>query len=153
MTLIRKYSLRRTLYLVALGLSLFSARASAQSASPSITGEFVLSTEVRWSTTVLTPGSYWFSLDGINNDHSLAIITIGSGKRVVGSFISRGRLKESSSGPNFLTMERSGGTETVRSLELPELGVVFHYPVPKSTPLVAAESAMPDRGSRSIPGK
>jgi len=153
MTLIRKYSLRRTIYLLAFGLSLISARASAQSVSQGISGQFVLSTEARWSTTVLTPGSYWFSLDGVNTDHSYAVITIGSGKRVVGAFISHGHFMESSSGHNYLTMARSGDTTVVRSLELPELGVVFSFPLPKPMPLIAAQTASPVRESRSIPGK
>ncbi|MHB8655300.1 MAG: hypothetical protein ACYDA9_15625 [Terriglobia bacterium] len=148
-----KLSLRSTIFFLALGLTLVPGRAAAQEGSPMAEGKFTLSSEVRWATTVLPAGMYSLSVDPVNSSTPFAIITISDGKRIVASFMSIGHWKETVPGSGVLNLVHSGDMPMVRSLDLPEVGVVYNFPVPKSARLLAEGSAMPKHGSRSIPGK
>ena len=148
-----KFSLRSTILFLALGLTLVPGRAAAQESSPILEGSFTLSSEVRWETTVLSPGSYSLSVGSVSPSTPFAIITISDGRRTVASFMSIGRRKETVPGSGALNLVPSGDMPVVRSLDLPEVGVVFNFPVPKSAVLLAEGSVMPKHGSRSIPGK
>ena len=137
MTSIRKLSLRTTLYLLVFGSSLIPGSAAAHMNSPMAQGEFTLHSEVHWGTTVLPCGRYWISLDPLSPSDPLAIVRIGSGKRMIASFVSLCHLNDSSSGQGTLTLEHSGGITVVRALNLPEEGVVLYYSIPKTTVLMA----------------
>lgn len=148
-----KISLRSTIFFLALGLTLVPGRAAAQDVLPMAEGKFTLSSEVRWEKAVLSPGNYSLSVDSVSSSTPFAIITISDDKRIVATFMSIGRRKETVSGSGALNLILSGDMPMVRSLDLPEVGVVFNFPVPKSAVLLAEGSVTPKHGSRSIPGK
>ena len=148
-----KFSLRSTILFLALGLTLIPSRAAAQEGSPIAEGKFTLSSEVRWATATLSPGKYSLSVDSVNSSTPFAIISISDGKRTVASFMSIGHPRESASSSGALNLDVSRGMPMVRSLDLPEVGMVFNFPVPKSATLVADGSVTPRHASPSIPGK
>ena len=148
-----KFSLRSTILFLALGLTLVPGRAAAQENSTIAEGKFTLSSEVRWETAVISPGDYSLSVESLNTNTPFSIISISDGKRTIASFISLGHPRESVSGSGALNLDVSGGMPMVRSLDLPEVGMVFNFPVLKSATLVADGSITPRHASPSIPGK
>lgn len=152
MTLIRKSSFGRMFYILALGLSMVPGRAAAQMNAPNMEGNFTLSSPVLWESTVLQPGSYWISLDSLSSSSPFSIVKISNGKRMVAAFIGLAHSDDGTSMKNVLTVERTGRTAVVRSLELPEFGAVFYYRAPKSAPLVARDPTTSASASTSPPG-
>ncbi len=140
MTSMKKNVISKAIYLAALGLSLFPGRAVADTASGVMQGKFQLTSEARWETAVLPPGSYSFVVDA---DGPFAIIRVSNEKRVVAAFICHEHPGASSSGQDFLTLERDGAETVIRSLDLPELGVVFNFTNSKTTPLHSGERTLP----------
>lgn len=129
MNSLRKHSLRKSIYLLALGLSLIPGSAVAQNNAPKMEGKFALTSEARCGNTVLAPGSYSFSLD---SDGAFAVIRISSNKHVVAAFISPTQVRKIAPDQDVLNLVRISGGPYVRSLDLPELGMEFKFPVPKS---------------------
>ncbi|HLY62154.1 MAG TPA: hypothetical protein VKV95_15540 [Terriglobia bacterium] len=140
MNSLRKHALRKSIYLLALGLSLIPGAAMAQTTPSNVEGKFTLTTEARCGTTILPAGNYWFSLDG---DGPFAVIKISNRKRVVTSFITQGKPRDITTDDSVLNLVRMGGGPYVRSLDLPELGLEFKFPVPKSAITSMEAPALP----------
>ncbi|HEV2350047.1 MAG TPA: hypothetical protein VG028_09415 [Terriglobia bacterium] len=140
MNSLRKHALRKSIYLLALGLSLIPGAAVAQNNTTSMEGKFALTSEARCGTAILPPGSYSFSLEA---DGAFSVIRISSGKHVVTSFISPPQVRKITLDQDVLTLVRRGGGPYVRSLDLPELGVEFKFPVPKSAATLMESPTLP----------
>jgi hypothetical protein len=140
MNSIRKHALRKSIYLLALGLSLMPGTALAQSSSTKMEGKFVLSSEARCGTAVLIPGNYSFAL---NTDGPFAVVRISRSKHVVAAFISPAKMRKITSDQDVLNLVRMGGGPYVQSLDLPDLGLEFKFPVPKSTAVTKEASTLP----------
>lgn len=129
MNSLRKHAIRKSIYLLALGLSLIPGAAMTQTTPSYMEGKFTLTTEARCGTTVLPQGSYSISLDG---DGPFAVITISNNKHVVATFITLGKPKDITTDDNVLNLVRMGGGPYFQSLDVPEFGLEFSFPVPKS---------------------
>lgn len=140
MTSMKRNVVRKAVYLMALGLSLIPGSALADSESRVMQGKFQLTSEARWETAVLPPGSYSFVVE---DDGPFAIIRVRNEKHVVAAFICHEHPGARLSGQDFLTLERDGTETVIRSLDVPELGVVFKFGFPKTTPAHSGERTLP----------
>lgn len=115
---------RSILQIKTLVVALFIALAAAGLASAQTAqGSFTLPFEARWGTATLPPGDYSFKLDKAQSAGSLQLFR---GKDSVALIHSQSYSLESS-GRSALTVVRSESGNTVRDLNLPEIGVVLHY--------------------------
>ena len=128
MNSVRKHASRKAIYLLALGLSLIPASAAAQSKPSKLAGKFSLTSETYCANTVLAPGSYSFTL---SSSGPFAVIRISKDQRLVAAFISQSQVRSITPSQDVLTLVKKGGGPYVQSLDLPELGVEFKFPVPK----------------------
>lgn len=140
MNSLRKHALRKSIYLLALSLSLIPGAAVAQNHSTSMEGKFTLTSEARCGTAVLLPGSYSFALEA---NGAFAVIKISNSKHVVAAFVSASQVREITPDQDVLELVRMGGGPYLRSLDLPELGVEFKFPVPKSATISTEASTTP----------
>jgi len=137
---IRKHALRKSIYLLALGLSMIPGSAVAQTTPSRMDGKFALTSEARCGSEVLLPGSYTFSLEA---DGPFSVIRISKSKHVVAAFISQTQVRKITPSQDVLNLVRTGGGPYLQSLELPALGVEFKFPAPKSAAMSTEVSALP----------
>jgi len=108
-------SMVRFLGLALLAICFNAGNANAQA----VQGKFTLTFAARWGQVILPAGDYSFSMDSVGNP---CPITLYRGKNGVSVILAQAQDKKDS-GRAELTVVRG----TVRTLSLPELGVVFQY--------------------------
>lgn len=140
MTSMKRNVVRKAVYLLALGLSLIPGSTLADSESRVMQGKFRLTSKARWETADLPPGSYSFVVE---DQGPFAVIRVSNEKHVVAAFICHEHPGARLSGQDFLTLERDGTEAVIRSLNVPELGVVFKFGFPKTTPVHSGERNLP----------
>ena len=140
MSSMKKNAVRKAIYVLTLGLSLFPGHAMADSESQVMQGKFQLTSEARWETAVLPPGSYSFVVE---DQGAFAILRVRDERRVVAAFICHEHPGASVSEKDFLTLERDGTEAVIRSLDLPELGVVLNFSNPKTISVRSGEHTLP----------
>lgn len=124
---IRVSTLLRFLGLVLLAVCFNAGHASAQM----FQGKFTLPFEAHWGQATLPAGEYSFALDGGCPTCKLHILR---DNRTVAIIMPWGQ-NDIYSGQANLTIVRG----TVRTLSIPEIGLVFHYGPPQSKHLTAPE--------------
>jgi hypothetical protein len=140
MNSIRKHAFRKSIYLLALGLSLIPGSVAAQTTPSKMDGKFALTSEARCGSELLLPGSYTFSLE---TDGPFAVIRISKSNHVVAAFISQTQVRKVTPSQDILKLVRAGGGPYVQSLDLPDRGIEFKFPVPKSATMSTEVSALP----------
>lgn len=94
------------------------------SAQGQFKGRFQLQKEVRWGKVALAPGNYTFKLESLP---STCLITIWSENRSRSAMVvPRGR-DDAEPGGSFLTLTGEYGHQTIRSLNLPQVGASFNF--------------------------
>jgi hypothetical protein len=124
---IRISTLLRFLGLVLLAVCFNAGHASAQM----FQGKFTLPFEAHWGQATLPAGEYTFRVDGGCATCTLRLVR---DNRTVAMIMAWGQ-DEKYSGPTNLTVVRG----KVRSLSIPEIGVVFYYGSPQLKHLTAPE--------------
>ena len=127
MNSIRISILLRFLGLVLLAVCFNAGHASAQM----FQGKFTLPFEARWGKAALPAGEYSFSVDG---GCATCPLQLTRGNSTVAMILAWGQNVKSSGHAN-LTLVRG----TVRTLSLPEIGVVLYYNSPQPKRLTAPE--------------
>ncbi|MGC9997181.1 MAG: hypothetical protein ABSF71_14760 [Terriglobia bacterium] len=127
MNSIRISTLLRFLGLVLLAVCFNAGHASAQM----FQGKFTLPFEARWGTATLPAGEYSFRVDGVCATCS---VYLSRGIQNVAMILAWGR-SENHSGHAELSVVRG----TVRTLRLPQIGVVLYYASPQHKHLTAPE--------------
>jgi hypothetical protein len=105
--------------------------ASAQA----LAGKFTLPFETHWGPNTLPAGNYSFELDETSGPSSVVHV-FHEDKSV--AFVISQSYKTNPSGRISLTVLRNSSGNTVRDLNLPQIGMVFHY-APKPGHASAAE--------------
>jgi hypothetical protein len=100
-----------------------------------LAGKFTLPFETHWGPNTLPAGNYSFKLDETSGPGS--ILQVFHGDQSVAFVISRSH-DTNPSGRISLTVLRNRSGNTVRDLNLPQIGMVFHY-APKPEHASAAE--------------
>ncbi|MGD0221650.1 MAG: hypothetical protein ABSF71_04880 [Terriglobia bacterium] len=127
MNSIRISILLRFLGLVLLAVCFNAGHASAQM----FQGKFTLPFEARWGQAILPAGEYSFKLDGVC---ATCALYLSRGTQNVAMILAWGQY-ENHAGHAELSVVRG----TVRTLRLPEIGVVLQYPSPQRKHLTAPE--------------
>jgi hypothetical protein len=115
----RSCTMVRNLGLAVAGTLVCAGLASAQGYS----GKFTLPFEARWGLVTLPAGDYNLTMDTVNGP---ARIKISRGTKGV-AFILSQAWSPASAGRDELTIVRNSNGNTVRDLNLPEMGVALHY--------------------------
>jgi hypothetical protein len=107
-----------------LGLALAGALVCAGLASAQgYVGKFTLPFEARWGQATLPAGDYNFTMDTVNGP---ARIKISRGTKGVALILSQA-WSPVSAGRDALEIVRNSNGNTVRDLNLPEVGLALHY--------------------------
>jgi len=93
-------------------------------ANPAFQGNFTLSSAASWGMANLPAGNYSFTVD---TDYAGSVVTILQGTRTVARVQAVGLNTIRSGDAEILIVEGA-----VRAMNVPEVGVSFHYGVPKS---------------------
>lgn len=123
-----KRNLASKLALVALALGFSGSLGRAQ--SPAYEGKLTLPSGARWGREVLPAGDYTFTVESKGGRYVLQIR--GQSKSAVINANATGT-KVVSQG-NQLTLVTSGGTDSVRALDVPALGLTLVFDEPKVEP-------------------
>jgi len=127
MNSIRISTLLRFLGLVLLTVCFHAGHASAQV----FQGEFTLPFQAHWGQATLAPGDYSFRLNNVN---AICTLQLYRGNRTVALILAQA-MTTKDSGHAELTFERN----TVRSLNLPAIGVFLEYAPRHAKHLTAPE--------------
>jgi len=127
MNWIRTSSLLRFLGLALLATCFNAGNANAQA----VQGKFTLTFAARWGQVILPAGDYSFSMDSVGKP---CPITLYRGRNGVAVILAQSQDRKDS-GRAELTVVRG----TVRSLSLPEMGVIFQYAPQRHKYLTAPE--------------
>ncbi len=102
------------------GLALLAACFAAGHANAQVfQGKFTLPFQARWGQATLPAGDYSLTLDSVDMKSTLRV---SHGRNIVGMIVAQSFDKTDSGRPE-LTVEQG----TVRSLRLPELGIILQY--------------------------
>lgn len=132
------------MFLVALVMTLlFIGRGQAQGTDTVYRGTFTLTQQIHWGKSVLRPGHYTMT---ITSSGSPAIVKVqnedtGEAFRVVTSVH-----EETTTGSSALFLQAKNGQPTVRSLSLPQIGMVLIY-----EPALSREPVLEARASQAVP--
>ena len=118
--------------LLAVGLSLSTSRAAAQSL---ISGTFKLPMQAHWGMAVLPAGDYSFTVE-IHGSGPMVAIRDAEGK-CTGMFFPRSVTQVTESQTQTLLLTRVGETAFVSSFQLGAVGMNLDYGVPKESSTVA----------------
>jgi len=114
------------------GLTLLAACFVAGHANAQVfEGKFTLPSQARWGQATLPAGDYSFTLDSMDMKSKLSVF---HGRNVVGMIVAQS-YDATDSGHAELTVEQG----TVRSLRLPELGIILQYAPQSPKHLTAPE--------------
>lgn len=119
---------------VAMGSLLAVCFNAGVASAQTLAGKFTLPFETHWGPNTLPAGNYSFELDETGPN---AIVHVFHGDKSVAFVISQS-YNTNPAGRISLTVLRNRSGNTVRDLNLPQLGVVLHY-APKSGSASAAE--------------
>jgi fermentation-respiration switch protein FrsA (DUF1100 family) len=123
-----KWKLASKLALVALALGFSASLGRAQ--SPAYEGKLTLLSGARWGREVLPAGDYTFTVESMGGRYVLHVR--GQNKSAVINANTAGT-KVITQG-NQLTLVTSGGTDAVRALDVPALGLTLVFDEPKVDP-------------------
>jgi|SRR5580658_4735916 hypothetical protein len=134
--------LRRYSHVALLLLSLLSSTAvPIATHADTILGRFTLTSEARWGSTVLPPGQYTYSIAA---NAVMPIVIVRSVGGDLGVFVVPVSMTDAREGdPDKLVLEKTNGGMVVTSLFVKDMGVIFHYRVPKPMLETAAKALDP----------
>jgi hypothetical protein len=139
---IRVSSLMRLLGLALLSACFVAGYANAQV----VRGQFTLPFEARWGQATLPPGDYTFKLETASMTRRLYLFR---GIKAVGMIPAQAEDKIYSGHASLSVVQGA-----VRTLSLPEIGMVFEYAAPRHKPLTAPEEReLAQVVPVSLPGK
>ena len=130
------------IFLVALVITpLFVGRGRAQGTA--YLGKFTLTQQIRWGKSSLPPGHYTLTIVSSSSPVIVKVQNEGTGEsfRVVTSIH-----EEKTSGVNGLFLQAKNGQQTVHSLSVPEIGMVFIY-----EPVLANKPVLETQASQIVP--
>jgi hypothetical protein len=139
-------SIRRFAYAAALTLSAISFAPSLASAQEAH-GRFVLTHEVHWQSMLVPPGEYEFSFHA-NGPSDLLYVRKLSGSGPGFMILVNDVAQTKSSGSDHLLLVPREGKSFVSAMDLPEVGVTLHFPVPSETRQVALADKGPGTTAR-----
>jgi hypothetical protein len=94
-------------------------------------GRFTLASQAQWGGVTLSPGDYSFKLDSVD---ARSFLHLYRGQTGLGVVLAQS-YNPSTSGQTELTVEQG----TVRTLNLPDLGIIYQYAPQRSKRLTAPE--------------
>jgi len=144
MEMYRALSVAR-IFLVALVITplfVWSGRAQG-TADSAYLGKFTLTQQIHWGKSSLPPGHYTLTIVSSSSPVIVKVQNEGTGEsfRVVTSIH-----EEKTSGVNGLFLQAKNGQQTVHSLSVPEIGMVFIY-----EPVLANKPVLETQASQIVP--
>ncbi len=134
-------SIRKFAFAVLLAATTLNFAPSLASAQEPASGKFTLTHDVRWSNAIVPAGTYKFTYNPEAVSPILLLSKL-SGSPATYMILVHGADEINASSSNRLTLKITADGSYVKSMELPEFGMMLNFPVPGGAEKTVAKAGL-----------